>query len=264
MIIRKYYEIWKINLISNLAYFWDYFVYSLLVGFVIFVLVNLWKIVYSKNALIEGFTLPMMIWYLVMAESLVSNSNNGHLIKEINQEIKSGDMAYLLNKPYNYIGYHYAKTFSQCILDSLTTFMLAGIIAFMLIGKIEFSILSIPFLLVVILGSFTIDFLISTIIGICAFWLEDTSSFRFIYEKFIYIIGGMLMPLELFPKWLGVIAEKLPFSYIAYYPSKLFVMFSFDLFFKVVLGQIIYILGIGIVLIILYKLALRGVNINGG
>ena len=264
MKILKYYEIWKINILNTLMYFIDYASYSVLTAVVIFIFVNMWKTIYSTNLAVEGFTLVIMIWYLVLTESMVMNMGGTELIKELNQEVKSGDLSYTLNKPYNYILYHYAKSLCQWMIGFTTSILIAGLVAFFLIGKLKFSFIILPFLILILLLAFTIDFLISSIIGIAAFWLEDTTSFRFVYEKLVFILGGMLIPLEVFPKWLSSISAKLPFSYIVYYPAKLFVMFNFTLFWNVLLIQIVYILVFGLILALIYRLAIRKVNIHGG
>jgi len=264
MKILKYYEIWKINLLNSLMYFSDFIFYSVFIGVIIFIFVNLWRNLYSTTSVIEGFTLVMMIWYLVLTESMVVNIGGTTLIKELNQEVKSGDLIYVLNKPYNYVAYHYVKSLCQWMLGFTTSFIIAGLVALFFVGALEFSLITLPFILVILLFSFTIDFTISAILGISAFWMEDTTSFKYVYEKIIFILGGMLIPLEIFPEWLRIISAKLPFSYIAYHPAKLFVMFSFKSFLWIMLAQLSYVIFFGIILVILYKLAVRKVNLHGG
>ncbi len=264
MKILKYYEIWKINLLNSLMYFSDFLSYSILTGVVIFILVNLWKNIYSNTPVIEGFTMVMMIWYLVLTESMVFNMGGTELIKELNQEVKSGDLIYVLNKPYNYVAYHYVKSLCQWMLGFTTSFIIAGLVALFFVGVLDFSLMTLPFIILILLLAFTIDFTISAIIGISAFWLEDTTSFRFVYEKIIFILGGMLVPLEIFPEWLRVISVKLPFSYIVYHPAKLFVMFSFKSFLLIIIAQLLYIIFFGIILSTLYKIAVKKVNLHGG
>ena len=44
---------------------------------------------------------------------------------------------------------------------------------------------------------------------------------RFLYQKLIFVLGGMLLPLEVLPPTLETIARWLPFSAMAYIPARL-------------------------------------------
>jgi ABC-type glutathione transport system ATPase component len=53
-----------------------------------------------------------------------------------------------------------------------------------------------------ILLAMTLNFCVQGMIGLCAFITEDVQSFQIIYQKFLFILGGMLIPLDFFPGWL--------------------------------------------------------------
>jgi ABC-2 type transport system permease protein len=106
--------------------------------------------------------------------------------------------------------------------------------------------------------------MIMAFLGVFAFWLEDAKGLEFLYSKIVFTLGGMLVPLEIFPQWLHTICIYMPFSYIAYYPAKLFVGFTFAMFFKVLLFELVWIVAFIILTAIAYKLCIRRVSINGG
>jgi ABC-2 type transport system permease protein len=54
-----------------------------------------------------------------------------------------------------------------------------------------------------------------------AFWWRDAGSAWFLYQKLLFIVGGMLIPLEALPGWLQGIAGVLPFKAMAYAPARL-------------------------------------------
>src|SRR3954449_1091069 len=54
-----------------------------------------------------------------------------------------------------------------------------------------------------------------------AFWLRDARSTWFLYQKLVFLLGGMLLPLEVLPGRLRTVAEALPFSAMAYAPARL-------------------------------------------
>ena len=54
-----------------------------------------------------------------------------------------------------------------------------------------------------------------------AFWLRDTRAMWFLYQKLVFILGGMLLPLEVLPGVLRDAAFHLPFLAMAYAPARL-------------------------------------------
>jgi len=260
--MRKYLEISKVYLRNNFAFMGDFVLKSLFVIVIMFIFANLWTVIYGGEKIIEGFTIQMMIWYILMAESIITSESP--IIKDTNKEIQNGDVAYYLNKPYSYIFYNIAKAYAHIVLAFFITFLLGGLVVYSLVGGISTNPLNIIFIIISLFLAVTLNMIISLFIGMLGFWFEDTVSLRFIYHKLLFTLGGMLMPLEIFPIWLSKIAAVLPFSFVAYFPSKLFVSFNFELFIRTTLIQIGYIGIFGILLYIVYKKASRGLNINGG
>ena len=58
------------------------------------------------GTIINGYTLEMMIWYMIMAEIFMYAVNSRGVTRAFGSDIKSGKIAYQLNKPYNYYFYH--------------------------------------------------------------------------------------------------------------------------------------------------------------
>ena len=51
-------------------------------------------------------------------------------------------------------------------------------------------------------------------LALLSFWFEDTRGLQLLYRRAVMILGGMLIPLEAYPDWLGGIARALPFRYL--------------------------------------------------
>jgi ABC-2 type transport system permease protein len=85
-----------------------------------------------------------------------------------------------------------------------------------------------------------------------------------IYQKFIFILGGFLIPLDFYPNWLQVIAKALPFSAMIYGPAKLFIQPSWGLLGNVMLLQAVWIIGLGTTLLISYRRGIAYLTVNGG
>ncbi|MFA6089022.1 MAG: hypothetical protein WC755_04100 [Candidatus Woesearchaeota archaeon] len=262
MTVGKYLEVARINFINSFAYIGDRFMSSVFIAIIIFILVCLWKVIYAANIPIKGFTFLMIIWYLVMTESLVTSF--GGIIEQIGLEVQSGDITNHMNKPYSYFLFKYATSMSYAVVNFFITFVLSAIIVLLFVGPIFVPVIYIPFILISVLLAITLHFVMMYCIGISAFFLEDVKSFAFIYDKIVFTVGGMLLPLEFFPAMVQGVAGFLPFSYVAYHPAKLFVMFSFSSFFSVVMVQLVWIVIFSLLAIFLYRIYTRRLAVNGG
>ena len=131
-------------------------------------------------------------------------------------------------------------------------------------GGFEVNWIYLPLVILAVILALTLHFLIMAFLGIFAFWFGDAKSLNFVYSKIVFIIGGMLLPLEIFPDWLANISRALPFSYIAYYPAKLFVAFDWHFFMQTITRQLMWILITIILITVAYKIFVRRISINGG
>jgi ABC-2 type transport system permease protein len=259
----KYIQVGKIHFAESMMYFTDYFASSIFIGLIIFIFISLWKVIYADGTtLIEGYTIQMMIWYLVMTESIVISP--GHVVEDIGNEIQSGDIAQKLNKPYNYLLFHYATSLGKTIPRFITIFIIGSLITFSLVGGMKFSLVSLPLILLTVTLALTLHFLMMASLGILAFWLEDAHSLHFIYSKLVFVLGGMLVPLEIFPHWLQKISVNLPFSFVAYHPAKMFVQFDWTTVAKTIFAQISWIIVFILITTVLYDVCIKKVSINGG
>lgn len=108
--MRKYIHIYKTTLIENLQYISNIFLGIINFLVTMFVFLNLWQYMYSDtNNIINGYTFEQMMWYVLLAEILWYGTRNKQLTNEINENIKTGNIAYNINKPYNYVFYIISK-----------------------------------------------------------------------------------------------------------------------------------------------------------
>lgn len=262
--ISKYSYITKISLSNNLVYFGDFLVRNFFFVFIIYIYMMLWTNIYgSKGDNIAGFTLNQMIWYLVVTEIVTLSRSN--IFFEATQDVKNGNIAYMLNKPYNYILYCFSNSLGEMGVKLLTNALVGLIIGILCVGPLmDFNLINLPFIIIPILLGIFINFFIHISLSLTSFWLEENSAFFWIYGKLVFTLGGMLIPLELFPEWLKSIAVNLPFAYVTYAPAKLAVNFSLNRFVYTIAFQLVY-LGIFFLLSMsIFRKGAKALNVNGG
>ena len=67
----------------------------------------------------------------------------------------------------------------------------------------------------------TANLLAQHTVAAIAFWIRDAGSVWFLYMKAVFILGGMIIPLELLPNGIERISMLLPFAAMAYAPARL-------------------------------------------
>ncbi|SCG82225.1 protein of unknown function DUF990 [Proteiniborus sp. DW1] len=262
--ITKYSYITKISLSNNLVYFGDFLARNFFFVFIIYIYMMLWTNIYgSKGDNIGGFSLNQMIWYLVVTEIVTLSRSN--VFNEVNQDVKNGNIAYMLNKPYNYILYCFSNSLGEMGVKLLTNALVGLVIGILCVGPLNsFNTMHLPFIIISILLGIFINFFTHISLSLTSFWLEENSAFFWIYSKLVFTLGGMLIPLELFPEWLRNIAVNLPFAYVTYAPAKLAVNFSFDRFLYTIAFQLVYLGIFFMISMVIFRKGARALNVNGG
>ncbi len=262
--IRKYIAVLQVSIASNLAYIAEVFFRALLLIVLVFILSQLWKTTFASRGVktLSGFSIADMVWYLILAESIAMSLPA--LTRRIDQEVRSGQLAYLVGRPCNYVLYNFAQYLGERIVRFGMNLLVGIVLAFILVGMPHFTWMGVVAWPLVVFLALCIDFVAYMTIGLLAFWTENTDSFSLIFSRLTLVLGGVLAPLEIFPQPLRSIAQALPFSTILYGPSRTLVHFEFDRF-VALLGQQVLVLAVGgLILFAVYQVAIRRVNINGG
>ena len=263
--MKKYLFIFKSELMSNLQYTFNIFIGFIGYLIMLFILFNLYRYLYSDpSEVINGYTINQMVWYVIFTEILWSVSGGRKFVQKISDDVRGGNIAYNINKPYSYIGYSLASHAGESFLKAIIYTLLAMIMGYIFLGT--FPTLNILSILAIILVSFLaliIGNLSVIAIGLLSFKIEDSSPVYWLYSKLI-LIFGTIFPIEYFPKWLQPILNYSPVYVTTYGPARLFVNFNFDAFLNILLFQVIYLILIYLLCLLMYKKGVKNLNVNGG
>jgi ABC-2 type transport system permease protein len=249
---------------NNIAYAGETALRGLFLLLLIYVFVQLWHTTYGALGVptLGGFDVAQMVWYFAFAEAIIMSSPRSW--GKIDREVKSGDLAYRLNKPYHYLGYLAAEDTGERLVRFLLNLAIGAVVCLALVGPIAFEPLALLTTLPLLVGAWALDFLGSCLVGLLSFWIEDTFAFSFIYNRLVLLLGGTLLPLNLFPDPIRGIAEWLPFGSMVYGPARNFVHFDPAFFGDMLLRQIITIAIFTTIALLTFRAGTRRVNINGG
>ena len=263
--MKKYLFVFKSEVMSNLQYIFNIFVGFIGYFLMLFIFLNLWQYIYSDpNEIINGYTMSQMIWYVIITELLWMCLGGKKLCNQICNSVKSGNIAYILNKPYNYILYCISSHLGTISIKTVAQTIFAMFFGLIFLGS--FPTLNFFSILAVILTSifaFVISILLITCIGLLSFFIEDANPFYWLYSKFILVIGT-LFPIEYFPTSILPFLKYSPIYVVSYGPAKLFVDFSLENFISIITAQVIYIIFGYLLCTFIYKKGVKRLNVNGG
>ncbi|MEF3303887.1 ABC transporter permease [Paenibacillus sp. GYB003] len=261
--LAKYTAFARVTVRSHLAYVLDFLIRSLFLLVILFIFFQLWSVTFAGvgEREIEGYTFEQMIWYLAVAESIILASPK--LNAKVEAEVKNGDIAYQLTRPASYLLMHYGSYMGEAAVRVVINLLLGSALATLWFGWSPPGY-NVPLCLLVMIGSFTVNFLLVMILSLCAFWVEETRGLDFVYNKLLFTIGGMLLPLEMFPDSLRSVSEWLPFQAVAYFAAKTAVAPDPGETVRMVAIQWSWAAALVAVAAFVYRKGVRKLNVNGG
>ena len=138
--ILKYYEIAKINYYNSLAYIVNALSRSVVVVLRIWIFAQLYKITYAISGTEEigGLTIAMVVWSLMMTQSFQS-SGLPRVSSIIDEEVKTGTLAYSINRPYSYMLFHLFGFLGRSTPILFANLLIGSIAALILVGPIKIT-----------------------------------------------------------------------------------------------------------------------------
>lgn len=259
----KYWAIFRTQLISSAAYPLDLAARSVTIVFFMIVFFGLWRAAFEAQGVtaIAGLTLRDTLWYLMIAETIVLS--RPRMAQQIATQVKDGSIAYLLNRPYSFLLYQAAASLGDSMLRMLSNALAGAVVVWLLVGPPP-TFWGLAYMPAVIALSWMIDFCVAALIGLSAFFAEEVAAFEWVYNKILFLLGGLFIPIDFFPDWLQQIARALPFAATIYGPARLFVGPDPAQFVMLLLVQCAWLIGLGTVATLAYRRGAAYLSINGG
>lgn len=262
--VRKYLAVLWTDARQQTAYRGEFLLRGVMIAMFMFIFVWLWRALYAigGQAEISGFRLSQVIWYLAMAETVILSGSR--IFEEISAAVKSGDLAYTLVRPYSYLGFEMAHSLGGSLPRVALNFVMATAVVLPFVQCVETTVSGALGFLVLAAGGLVLDAAIAVLIGLGAFFIEEVQPLHWVYSKLLMSVGGMFLPLDMFPPWLQKISNWLPFRLIIYAPARTFVAFEAGFFLRALAGQALYLLALAGVLWSVWRWGRRRLVTHGG
>lgn len=226
----------------------------------------LWNAIFGEIDNIAGYTKVKIITYYIFCALIIDLTYAG-VNYEIAEDIRKGTLSHHLIKPLSYFGHSFAIK----VGSNIPYFVISFIMVFLyttLVVKVFY--LQTNFLLVLIFiialsFAFVLSFMVTFILSLLSFWLEEVSSVQSLSDIITYISSGALLPLSFFPPQIQKIFTFLPFKYLLNFPIEIYLgNLCFNKISHGLIVQIFWIAIFYIIQLLIWRLGLKRYQSYGG
>lgn len=159
-----------------------------------------------------------LLWYLAMTEWVLMSAPSVHF--QMEEDIRRGDVAYEIARPASWVGSRLAHGLGALAVRAPVMLLVACAAAWTLAGppmRPPGLGIAIAFGLV----AAVVITLFHVAIGVAAFWLGDVAPAYWIWQKLLFVLGGLLLPLQFYPALFVRVARLTPFPALLAGPASL-------------------------------------------
>lgn len=258
---RKYGSVVAISLRQSLSERGALFGRIAFYALILFIFSKLWAVVAERGA-VPGLPVRELLWYLAVTEWVMLSLPLIHL--HIEADVRGGDIAYLLPRPISYLGARLAEAVGDFLLRAVSLAIAGCALAAWMVGGLPEDprglLLAIP--LGLMAGWVGLCF--HAAVGLCAVWLQDCSPVYWIWQKCAFILGGLMLPLEIYPDWLRELALWTPFSALMHGPGRMVFGWQPELAAWIALKLLFWGVVASALLAWVHHRAMRALDVNGG
>jgi ABC-2 type transport system permease protein len=149
-----------------------------------------------------------LVWYLAVTEWIVLSPPLIYV--EIQDEVLRGDIATHLPRPVSYLASVFCQGVGMLCVRALVLGGFALLFASLWTGELP----DLQLLASAIPLGFAAALLIVAMyvgLGITAFWFVEVTPLYWVWQKSLFILGGLMLPLELYPAWVQRLGALTPF-----------------------------------------------------
>lgn len=183
----------------------------------------LWLAIFKERAYLFGYRKEEMLTYIILITFLngIVLSTQTHRIA---QEINLGVLSNFLIKPINYISYNLFRDLADKILSTL--FSVFEICLFILLLRppifVQTDLHWLGLFIISLFFASLLYFEISLILSFIGFWSQQVWAPRFLFLILVSFLAGTYFPLDILPSSVYNILQLLPFTYLIFFPLKIY------------------------------------------
>lgn len=231
--MKKYVTVFKLSWSNGLIYRLNFLLWRFRSIVVILTVYFLWDAIFAHGGVIFGYTKAKILTYVFLTLALRSLIL-GQRSMDAAGEISDGRLSNYLVKPLNYHFYWFTRDLADKVLNLIFSVIEITALYFILRPPIylQTNPVTLFFFLVACLLAIVLNFVLGSISSYFSFWTPGNAwGFWFLYLTFQDFLGGVVFPLDIFPKVIYNLAMLLPFPYLLFFPANIYLgkITGFDL-----------------------------------
>ena len=221
--MQKYLTVFRVNWQNSLQYRAPTIIYILGYALYISVLLFLWSAIYREGGRVGDYALSDLTTYYLI-QFVINTVVISYVSWEIIDHIREGFFSHFLVKPVDYFRYWFTINLSGKLFEGLVILLAVGGFVLALGPQVSWPVRPATYLTFsVALGlAIVLAFELEFCIGLIAFWLVQVRVFKYMLQYAMFFFAGTLLPLDLFPRALADVADRLPFQYLVFVPIQVF------------------------------------------
>jgi ABC-2 type transport system permease protein len=227
---------------------------------VMVVMASLWRVAtVVDGGRVAGYSYTAVLWYIAMSECAVI-ATKPRMIEQIGSDVGGGSVAVEMLRPVSVVGFRIAWELGEALARCAWAATVGTVFAWVVAGappNAPACALAIAAMVLAVACNIVAQHAFAG----AAFWLSDAKAMWFIYQKLVFLAGGMLLPLEIFPGWLRSTARLLPFWTMAYAPARLV---SGHVEPDLIAGQAVWLCALVAIAVAVFAAGERRVQVGGG
>ncbi len=266
--MHKYFQVFKLSLISEFAYRFNFILWRFRNVIQILVVFFFWNSVFSgQNEAVFGYNREKILTYvfgILVLRSIVLSSR----AVDVAGEISSGNLTNFLIKPLGYFRYWFTRDVASKVLNLGFSVLEIALLYFLIKPPIyvQSDFLTIVGFLISLSIAVVLFFLVLFLVNSVSFWMPENAwaaQFLFIVIILEFFSGG-IFPLDVLPSSLVSLFSYLPFYYLLFFPLQVYLgKVSYILMFKGIFISLLWLLILWFCLSKVWKMGVREYSAEG-
>lgn len=190
----------------------------------------LWSYLFQSQNSIAGFSMASLQFYYAFA-IVFNRCNNGYSsIESISYFAETGNMAPMLTKPQGFFIQRLCAFWGEALLYIPLLMVLLVIYLIYYSYSIKTALFLLLLLLFVVILSSILCFMMAFFLAVFVIPLRSSSFILSLLSTVQVVLGGALLPAQMWPSFLRSLIAHNPFAYIVSAPTRLLLAFSWDSF----------------------------------
>jgi ABC-2 type transport system permease protein len=220
--MHTYWHLLNVGIQNTLVYRVNFLVRAVFNLVPLIAIIALWQAIYAgKSGDVSGYTLAGMISYYLLVTLIEAMTAVTEDDWQIAADIKDGHISQFLTRPLDYLHYRFCLFVAGRAVYTLAA---AAPVGLFLCWHHQYllppaSAAALGVFLVSLILSAVLQFLLSCLVAMLAFWVIEISTFVFILLAFERMASGQMFPLDILPGWVADVLHWTPFPYTMFFPA---------------------------------------------